>query len=144
MHYNIHTLDLCSHYEMYNCVLLCHLLIEVCDEPEFSSTQSHVWQNATTAVLQCTFKTCYDPNDQLVKFDWLKDNKHIDNSDEHYSITHSQINDSLYVCTLVIHNITISDSGKYSCDLWYNEDMIEADTMKRGTLELKLSKSNAI
>ena len=125
---------------MYNCVLLCYLLIDVCDEPEFSSTQSHVWQNATTAVLQCTFKTCYDPNDQLVKFHWLKDNnKTIVNSDEHYSVTHSQANESHYVCILMIHQIQLNDSGNYSCHLWYAKNMIKPHTMKKGTVQLKIS-----
>ena len=104
--------------------------------PEFCSSQSYIRQNATTAILQLTFdKVCYDPNDELVEFCWLKDNKTIDHSNAHYTYNH---NDSLYISTLVIHNVTVNDSGSYSCQLWYNNTMINSSTstMKEGTMFL--------
>ena len=114
----------------------------VCDKPEFHS--SRLYQNATTAVLQFTFKVCYDPDDELVKFKWLKDNKTIDSSNAHYTYTHNQVNDSLYVSTLVIHNVTVNDSGIYSYQLWYNNTMINSSTSAIETRHLKISSKSKL
>ena len=114
-------------------------LIEVCDEPEFYTAQSHVRQNSTTAVLQFTFRACYDPNDELVKSHWLKDDRNY--SDVRYIGTHNQVNDSLYVFTLTIHNVTVNDSGSYTYQLWYNKTMINSSTVKEGTMYFNKSKS---
>ena len=117
-------------------------MIEVCNKPEFYKAQSYVKYNATTAILQFTFTVCYDPNDELVELHWLKNNRTV--SDVRYN-THSESDKSLYVFTLIIHNISVNDTGNYTCKLWYNKAMINASTLKEGTLHLNIpSQSNVI
>ena len=119
-----------------------YFLIEVCNKPEFYKAQSHVKQNVTTAILKFMFTVCFDPNDELVRLHWLKNNRTISNV--RYS-THSEVDKSLYVFTLIIHNISVNDTGNYTCKLWYNKAMINASTLKEGTLYLNVpSQSNVI
>ena len=113
----------------------------VCDIPEWYSNQSHAIPNtaAHTADLQYTFKACYDPKDNLVKFHWLKDGHLLDHSDKRYDVSHKQI-DNLYVCLLTIQNTNVKDTGNYTCRLWYKKFMIDSQFVEaEGAIYLNIS-----